>query len=125
MIDRADDTIKVVKPSIDVAAPGAEAVTSKTLDEALMKVKGPKVVSFDITDTNPPGQLGITSVPTVYLFKKTGEAIEFPGDVADADAIMAFATGKKAAAALVQKTEPVHKCKLENCVVKSKLASAG
>lgn len=78
------------------------------LDEALERVKGPKVVKFDINESSPPGQLQIDSVPTVYLFKKSGEAIEYEGDVADAKSLMAFAMDKPAPVALVAKDIKKH-----------------
>lgn len=107
----------------------SENAPINALGASLEKAKGPKVVKFDITGSSPPGQLGIDSVPTIYLFKKSGEAIEFEGDFHNAEALMAFALGKPASAptahGLLQKSPPSSKCPLKNCLLKSPLANAG
>jgi thiol-disulfide isomerase/thioredoxin len=80
----------------------AENAPLKALSESLEKVKGPYVVSFDIIkDKDPP--LVIDAVPTLYLFKTNGQAIEFKGDGHDMEALMAFALDKPAPALLTKK----------------------
>jgi len=106
------------------------------LSNRLEKAGGPKVVTFDMTASTPP--LSIESVPTIYLFKKTGEAIRCEEDQGNPEALMAFALDRPkpppAAAALIEKTVKPHsadntvpawKCNLENCALKSPLATAG
>jgi thiol-disulfide isomerase/thioredoxin len=116
----------------------AEHAPINALSESLAKVDGPKVVKFDITDTSPPAQLGVTAVPTIYLFKKTGEAILFEGNPHNAEEIMSFSLDKPVPApkaqALVEKQVVQHQhqsavpswqCALKNCMLKSPLALAG
>lgn len=70
------------------------------LSAALEKVNGPKVVKFDVeADTAP---LVIEAIPTVFLFKTNGEAIEFEGDTHDTKALMAFALQSQKKPALVE-----------------------
>jgi len=164
---------KVGAPTVDVTAPGVEAVNSTTWDElrqankfdflitfyapwcphckafvtsdnaplkaiseSLEKIDGPKVVSFDMINSDAP--LTINSVPAIYLFKRDGMATEFTGDPNNAEAMMAFTLGKPAPAAVHQAlvvkkvaqqsdehSVPSWTCPLKNCVLKSPLASAG
>lgn len=65
----------------------------KALAASLEKAKGPKVVTFDITASDPPEALGLTAVPTIFLIKTTGEAILFKQNPGDIKLLMAFALG--------------------------------
>jgi thiol-disulfide isomerase/thioredoxin len=77
----------------------------KALGEGLEQAGGPYVVTFDMIADEAP--LTIDAVPTVFLFRTDGQAIEFEGDVHDIDSLMAFGldnqTPKKAKQALVVK----------------------
>merc|ERR1719446_951559 len=66
----------------------AQNAPLKALSAALEKVNGPKVVSFDAVADDAP--LIIDAVPTLYLFKTTGEAIIFEGNHHDLEALMAW-----------------------------------
>lgn len=77
----------------------------KALNENLEKANGPKMVMFDMVATDPP--FSIDSVPMVYLFKTTGEAIEFEGNPHDISSLMAWTLdqvtpAKKAKQALIE-----------------------
>merc|ERR1719230_741218 len=63
------------------------------LSESLERVNGPKVVKFDIQASTAPESLGLEAVPAVWLFKKTGEAMAFKGDIsaANLEGLMTFA----------------------------------
>jgi len=74
----------------------AEFAPIKALSASLEKVQGPKVVTFDIDKSEPP--LSLTGVPTIYLFKKTGEAIEFEGNPHDVESLMKWALAKQTVA---------------------------
>jgi len=67
----------------------AEYAPIKALSASLEKVNGPKVVTFDIDKSEPP--LSLSGVPTIYLFKKTGEAIEFEGNPHNVESLMKWA----------------------------------
>jgi len=103
----------------------------EALSASLEKVGGPKVVAFDMTASSPP--LTIDSVPTIYLFKKDGEASLFEDATIDLERLMAFALDKPSpkASFLAENVVPNEravssgKCPLENCVLKSPLALAG
>lgn len=110
------------------------------LSESLEKISGPKVVKFDIQASTAPEQLGLEAVPAVWLFKKTGEAMDFKGDISadNLEGLMTFALDEaqpvsKAQALVTTKVSQhalEHKahswsCPLMNCVLKSSLATAG
>lgn len=83
----------------------SENAPLKALSTSLEKVNGPKVVQFDvIADTAP---LVIEAVPTIYLFKRNGEAVPFEGNGDDMKALMNFAL-QKPNAALVEKQVSQH-----------------
>jgi len=108
------------------------------LSESLERASGPKVVKFDMEASTSP--LVLEGVPTIYLFKKSGEASEFKGDISagNLEALMAFALDEPRPAAQTQalvttkvtqhskeQTAPSWSCPLMNCVLKSPLATAG
>jgi len=109
----------------------------KAISASLEKAGGPKVVTFDMIASSAP--ISIDAVPTIYLFKTSGEAVMFEDDTSNLEALMAFALDKpKAAASLLAKKHELHlvaphrhhtlaswQCPLENCVLKSPLAQAG
>jgi len=108
------------------------------LSQSLERVNGPKVVKFDVQANTAPEELGLEGVPTIYLFKKTGEASQFKGNIGagNLEGLMAFAldqpvTATKAPAFFEVKQHsskqavPSWACPLTNCVLKSPLASAG
>merc|ERR1719478_1780536 len=66
----------------------SENAPIKALSASLEKANGPKVVSFDVTASEPP--LIIDAVPTIYLFKTSGEALLFEGNPHDAESLMAW-----------------------------------
>jgi thiol-disulfide isomerase/thioredoxin len=65
----------------------------KALSASLETKKGPRVITFDITATDAPEALDVTSVPTVFLIKTTGEAIEYKQNPHDLPLLMSFALG--------------------------------
>jgi len=109
----------------------------KALTASLEKAGGPKVITFDMIASSAP--ISIDAVPTIYLFKTSGEAIMFEEDSHNSEALMSFALDKpKPAASLLAKKHVLHlvaphsqhttaswQCPLENCVLKSPLAQAG
>jgi thiol-disulfide isomerase/thioredoxin len=74
----------------------AEYAPIKALSASLEKVDGAKVVTFDIDKSEPP--ITINSVPTIYLFKKTGEAIEFEGNPHEVESLMKWAVDNQSRA---------------------------
>lgn len=89
----------------------SENAPLKALSENLEKANGPRVVTFDMIATDPP--FTIDAVPTVYLFKTTGEAIEFEGNPHNIESLMAWTLdkatpAKKAKQALATKKVAQH-----------------
>mmetsp|Transcript_58054 Transcript_58054/g.92244 ORF Transcript_58054/g.92244 Transcript_58054/m.92244 type:complete len:268 (-) Transcript_58054:33-836(-) len=77
----------------------SENAPIKALSASLEKVNGPRVVTFDVTASDAPEALMIHAVPTIYLIKTTGEAIQFKQNPHDLNLLMAFALGDSAPAA--------------------------
>lgn len=61
----------------------------KALKESLAKVNGPKVVQFDVHANIAP--ISVKSVPSVVMFRKTGEVIEYQGIPRNVQGLMTWA----------------------------------
>lgn len=61
----------------------------KALKENLAKVHGPKVVQFDVYNNRPP--VVVKHVPSVVLFRKTGEVMEYEGTPRNVQGLMTWA----------------------------------
>jgi len=90
----------IVKPNAPINA----------LNAVLEKKHGPKVVTFDIEASDAPEALGLTSIPTIFLIKTNGQAIQYEQNPHDLKLLTAFALGTEmpAPAALIAKPVSQH-----------------